>query len=78
MRPEEAVAAATVAVGVRVAGTVGTATAAATTVQHVNAPAKVLILQEMFDQRALLRRVQDRWENWRKHDAATFIRVCMI
>eukprot|EP00904_Undaria_pinnatifida_P012747 jgi/Undpi1/8602/HiC_scaffold_25.g11067.m1 len=34
----------------------------------------VLILQEMFDQRALLRRVQDRWENWRKHDAATFIR----
>lgn len=82
MQSEHAVAVAGVAGGVG-AGAVGVAgngteqPVQAVAVGHVNATAKVEILQKMLDERALLRRVKDRWEDWKRYDAATFIRVCM-
>lgn len=81
MQSEQAVAAPGVAgvvgAAVRVAGTATEPPLEAVTARHVSTPAKVVILQKMLDERALLRRVQDRWENWKRYDAATFIRVRM-
>lgn len=79
MRSEEAVAVVGAGVGT---GAVGNAPELplkeVAAVRHVNASVKVENLQKMLDERALLRRVQARWENWKRHDAATFIRVCML
>ena len=73
-----AAAAAAAAVGVAGNATKQPLPLQAVAVRHVNAMTKVETLQKMLDERALLRRVKDRWETWKRYDAATFIGVCVL
>lgn len=47
-------------------------------VRHVNAVVKVDMLQEMIEERVAVRRMEERRENWRQYNAATFIKVDII